>query len=378
MLPLPAEESFIESNRSVFRASRLDSASGDLDPESVRGDFDKAAARALLNRICRVRAENLLKKRKVCFFIGDAVNQFFSSEAADIVMVLNLLGMDVEVPPQQGCCSAPALYAGDAGRAARGAEKLVRMLAEYDFDWVVTSCSSGGLMLREEYPGLLGLAGDSYSGLAYDSGEEVFIRRGSGEKLSGAAVLYRENISGKVRDINELVADMLGFEAGDPDYQALFSGDRRPDEVPQINDIPADGRPTVVYHHPCHLNRGQGVKEQPEYILRILPGFRFVDMKGAEICCGGGGLFTFSEPGISARIGSDKARAIAEADPDIVATSCPLCRIQIADMLQRDYGNDMPLSRERMSRIPVVTPIQLMARDLRRMMKMVSEQELPK
>jgi len=67
-------------------------------------------------------------------------------------------------------------------------------------------------------------------------------------------------------------------------------------------------------------------------------------------------------------VGREKAGWIAEAAPDIVATSCPACRIQLSDMLQRDYHGELPMSIESMRRIPVVTPIQLLARDLRRML----------
>ena len=367
LLPLPARKPFIQSGHNLFLSSGMDPAFAGMDPLAAEKDFDAAAAKELKKRIATAREENQSRGSRACFLVGDAVNQFFGEEAGDIVLVLNLLGIDVEIPADQTCCSAPALYAGDADRAAAGAEKLVNILSAYHFDWVVTSCASGGLMLKREYPMLLGLEEDSYDGIIYDRENEEFRRKPSGKNISEAADLYMKHISGRVRDINELVAEMLGFRAGSPDYLSLFSGEAEETPEPEKNED-SDGRPSVVYHHPCHLVRGQKVSAQPEYILELLPGFRFKEMGDADTCCGGGGLFSFTEPEISARVGREKALAIAKASPDIVATSCPLCRIQISDMLQRDYGDGMPLSKDVMSRMQVLTPIQLLARDLRRMM----------
>jgi Fe-S oxidoreductase len=369
MLPLPSGKPFIDSHPRYADASRFDGALERLKPEEVKGAFDAGAAARLLEKIRKARQENIGGNRSACFFVGDAVNQFFPGEGADVVFVLNILGIDVRVPDDQTCCFAPALYAGDIRRARRGAERLVTRLARYDFDWLVTSCSSGGLMLKEEYPVLLGLSGNGYSGVDYDEKEDLFRQKGGGTASEGGES-YRDRIAGRIRDINELVAEMLGYEPAAPGYESLFS--EEPEQSPSGEDnreeIPGDF-PVVVYHHPCHLNRGQRISGEPEYILRALPGFRFREMEDADTCCGGGGLFTFAEPEISARVGSEKVVAIAEAGPDVVATSCPLCRIQISDMLQRDYPEELALNAGRLKDIEVVTPVQLLARDLRRMLQ---------
>jgi len=371
LLPLPSGEQFINPGKSSFPASGVELTAENLNSEvAAEEDFNEEAGYELMELVRRAREENMKKDRTVCFFTGDAVNQFFSEEAQDIVFVLNLLGVNVTAPGDQACCGAPALYAGDARGAEREAARLIGVLSGYEFDWLVTSCASGGLMLRTEYPNLLGLTDDGYSGVVYDPEKETYHCSSEGSEPSGAGRLYLRNISGRVRDINELVAGMLGYKPGEPDYQALFSGneEKEKEEAAEKCSESGDGRPVVVYHHPCHLNRGQKIKDQPEFILKKLPGVRFREMENADVCCGGSGLFSFAEPEISARVGREKAGWIAEAAPDIVATSCPACRIQLSDMLQRDYHGELPMSIESMRRIPVVTPIQLLARDLRRML----------
>ncbi|MBD3179626.1 MAG: 4Fe-4S dicluster domain-containing protein [Candidatus Latescibacteria bacterium] len=366
LLPLPAKKPFIRKGPDIFEAAGVEQMLRNLNPDIGSDDFDSEAAAGLIEKIRAAREDNLKNGRKALFFVGDAVNQFFGDEAEDIVLVLNFLGIDVQVPQDQTCCFAPALYAGDTMRAAEGARRLVKILSRYDFDWLVTSCASGGLMLREEYPRLLGLTDDSYGGVVYDSESELVRINERQNERTEEGNLYLDSIAERVRDINELVGDLLGYRPGRPGYHFLFSGGKEK-EIAGAGQRRPDGVPAVVYHQPCHLNRGQKISGEPVYILKLLPGVRFIKMANADICCGGGGLFTFTEPEISARVGREKARWIAEADPDMVATSCPLCRIQIADMLQRDYGKDMPPNMDRICLIPVLTPIQLLARDLRRM-----------
>ena len=82
-------------------------------------------------------------------------------------------------------------------------------------------------------------------------------------------------------------------------------------------------------------------------------------MKNADVCCGGGGTFTFIHPEESEKIAGRKIEAIEEASPGVVATACPLCRIQLADMISRDSER----------KIPVVSPVELLAGDILRILR---------
>jgi glycolate oxidase iron-sulfur subunit len=46
---------------------------------------------------------------------------------------------------------------------------------------------------------------------------------------------------------------------------------------------------TLTFHEPCHLGRGQGVRSQPRELLKAAGNY--VEMKGADACCGGAGSF---------------------------------------------------------------------------------------
>ena len=56
---------------------------------------------------------------------------------------------------------------------------------------------------------------------------------------------------------------------------------------------PLDLRATrsVTYHDPCHLARGQGVRDHPRQLLRLACGPGFKDMAEADRCCGLAGTY---------------------------------------------------------------------------------------
>jgi glycolate oxidase iron-sulfur subunit len=124
----------------------------------------------------------------------------------------------------------------------------------------------------------------------------------------------------------------------------------------------------VTYHQPCHLKRGQGVEWQSEAILKRLPGYRYVRMNDYDRCCGGGGSFTFVYGEASAAIAAVKMNAVAEARPDVVATACPLCRIQLMDMIRRRFVVEARARKEAPRSIPVTTPAELLLEDLHKVM----------
>ena len=92
----------------------------------------------------------------------------------------------------------------------------------------------------------------------------------------------------------------------------------------------------MTYHYPCHLTRGQGVKDAPREVLEALPQVDFVEMAEADRCCGGAGAFSLSHYDLAKAIGTRKVGCIAASGAEIVATSCPSCIMQLVDMLGRN------------------------------------------
>jgi glycolate oxidase iron-sulfur subunit len=297
------------------------------------------------------------------------VNQFFPEEARAVTRLLNILGVDVIAPKDQVCCGAPVYYAGDIAGARKAAAEVLDRFEGHQYDWIVTTCSSGGLMLKEEFPRIFDLTDDGYFEIEWDAERESF-RRVPGrstvkQEYPRVEDLYREYVGGKVRDINELLAELLDLHEELDDLSGMLDGTARP-QAP--SEAPNATLPIVTYHQPCHLKRGQGVDWQSEAILKKLPGYRYVRMSDYDRCCGGGGSFAFIYGDASTKVAEVKMEAIAAVRPNVVATACPLCRIQLMDMIRRRFVVEAKARGEQPRSIPVTTPAELLLAELQKVM----------
>ena len=93
---------------------------------------------------------------------------------------------------------------------------------------------------------------------------------------------------------------------------------------------------TITFHEPCHLGRGQGVRKQPRELLK--EAGNYVEMKGADACCGGAGSFHIDYPEISASLLDKKRINIENTHADIVVTECPTCLVQMNKAAERSGG----------------------------------------
>ncbi|UCF29873.1 MAG: (Fe-S)-binding protein [bacterium] len=230
---------------------------------------------------------------RVGIFAGCMTNYFYPETGADMVDLLGMLGATVVVPEGQVCCGMPALAGGARDTVRDLAMQNLEAFEEYDLDAIVTGCASCGGNLKDNFRALLAEAGASEPRI------EAFLS--------------------KVMDINEYLARM-GL----------------PSRTGEGADEEAGREPlTVTYHHPCHLGRLQGVKEEPVRLIQALPGVRYVPMEEADRCCGMGGSFSIENYDISKRINDRKVDRILETGAQAVVTSCPACILHIRDGLRR-------------------------------------------
>jgi glycolate oxidase iron-sulfur subunit len=103
-----------------------------------------------------------------------------------------------------------------------------------------------------------------------------------------------------------------------------------------VTPAPRRNRPLkVTYHDPCHLKWHQGIVEAPRRLLSQMKGIDYIEMAGADACCGLGGAFGLYHRDTSLAIQKKKMAAIAETGADVVVTSCPGCLIQLMDGVRR-------------------------------------------
>ncbi len=241
------------------------------------------------------------KQGRVLYFTGCATNYLFENVGRSVVNVLQRLGVEVIIPKDQMCCGLPVFLSGARNMALENIRKNIELFDRPDVDAVIVDCATCGAALKKEYAHIL---------------EEM------GENPEGARQLGK-----KVQDISQ--------------YLSRFD----------LEKILRPVQARITYHDPCHLLRSQGVKEEPRNLLKRIPGVEFVEMAGADVCCGGGGTFQWEHADVSLGITGKKIQSIKQTGAGLVASGCPGCRLQIHGNL----GNEP---------IEVVHPIEVLAKAL--------------
>jgi len=221
---------------------------------------------------------------KVHYFAGCLMKTVYPHVSRATISLLRAAGYEVEVPPAR-CCGLPLLAHGRLEEARRLAAHNVA--AFRDAEVVVTDCASCGAGLKE-YGWLLG-------------SDPVWR-------------LQAREFADRVRDVSEF---LVGVRT-----EAAPAGGGRPR---------VDGRRSglrVTYHDPCHLVRGQKIKAPPRELVRAT-GVEFVEMAGADTCCGGGGSFHLIHRDVSRRILARKIEAAEETGARLLLTACPGCLMQL-------------------------------------------------
>ena len=230
--------------------------------------------------------------KRVGFFVGCLLDKVFPKVAADIVTVLNAHGFDVVIPKDQGCCGIPALASGDRETFERLALRNLDCFAPDTLDFLVTGCATCTATIKKFWPEMAASAPPDTAA--------AFVR-----------------LSEKTYDVTQFLVDVAGVRPAETD--------------PEIS-----AGPVVTYHDPCHLRKTLGISAQPRAVISASGAGKFTEMPDAGACCGMGGSFNLAHYDLSAAIGQKKAASIEVSGADVVATCCPACMIQLADMLSRN------------------------------------------
>jgi len=92
--------------------------------------------------------------------------------------------------------------------------------------------------------------------------------------------------------------------------------------------LPEQSELKTIYHDPCELGRNQGIYREPRHVLRHLVRLQNnIYKKNDGICCGGSVADLEMDYEDKQRIASDSIRQLIQPDTQLLATSCPLCKI---------------------------------------------------
>jgi len=211
-------------------------------------------------------------KPKIAFFTGCMIDYRLPEVGLALIDLLKKQGIDVIVPTDQVCCASPMIRTGQTDIVEEMVRKNAKVFKDYDI--ILTVCAGCGATLKNDYP------------------------------------QYGVNLN--VMEISEFLLDKLNTEDMEP-----------------LNM-------RVTYHDPCHLSRGQGIRESPREILGKIKGLEFVEMEEPNRCCGSGGGVRAGKPELAEKMGKRKAEMIKETGADAVITICPFCEYHIRDSLEKE------------------------------------------
>lgn len=228
---------------------------------------------------------------KVGFFTGCVIDKIFPQVGEAALKVMEQKGVGVFLPSAQGCCGIPALSSGDGTSFDKLVAMNLQRFVKGEFDYLLTTCATCTSTIRELWPRM-------FNG---DPARKVEIRK----------------LADKTMDISQFLVDVL--------------------QVAPVQDSGKSPDATVTYHDPCHLAKSLKVRSQPRDLIRANADCSFVEMAGADTCCGNGGSFNLQNYDLSKQIGMDKRQNILASGAATVATSCPACMMQIRDVLSQNH-----------------------------------------
>ncbi len=255
---------------------------------------------ASLSRAEAAEAEALSTKATVAYFY-DLFAEYNEPELAQAVMrVLAAHGIRVLLPEQRASGIPEMLY-GYAHRARRAADFNVRaFLPLVNSGAVLVSAEpTATFAFKVHYPDYLSDAACSLVANATCDLGDFLVR-------------YRAD--------HPEAAPAAGPLRGGPPRAPVKTGARPSD--------PLGAGLRIAYHQPCHL-KAQQIGNPGVELLREIPGVEVIDL--AAGCCGMAGTFGMKAGtyDLSMLTGRPLFDRVAEAAPDLVASECSTCRMQI-------------------------------------------------
>jgi glycolate oxidase iron-sulfur subunit len=270
------------------------------------------------------------RRYRVGLVLGCVQRLFDPAVNAAAVRVLSANGIELVIPPAQGCCGAVTHHQGELEQTRALAKALLasfqavvgegKPAGPEPLDAVLV-CASGCGHTLKLYGQILAAASQSPSPQA-----------GQADYLPFAA---------PVADIQEFL-EQVGLSAS---FQARLQPLAHAD-----GSLASAQRPLqVAYHDACHMLHGQGLEQQPRSLLRRIPHLQIREAVEAGVCCGSAGIYNLVQPDEAAELGRLKAADLGGTGAALVASANIGCSLQIRRHME-----------ERPEPLPVLHPIQLL------------------
>ncbi|MDD2724225.1 MAG: (Fe-S)-binding protein [Methylovulum sp.] len=205
----------------------------------------------------------ITKRGQVALFTGCIAEHFDQETLQAAIKLLNSIGYDVTVPPQQGCCGAIHQHNGQA--AASLIANNIAVFNALEMDAVLHAATGCGAMLSE---------------YQHEDAE--------------AAGLFRQ----RLQDINAFLL-------------AHWPDDQRLQALPK----------KVAVHEPCSQRNVLKNQQTVYNLLAKIPELEVAALANNPLCCGAGGSYMLTHPDNAAQLRDLKRQAITAAQADWVVSS---------------------------------------------------------
>ena len=229
---------------------------------------------------------------KIALFITCLVDQLCPEVGVATVKVLEKAGCEVTFDERQTCCGQPAFNTGYRKEARKFAQRFIEIFEESDAEAIVSPSGSCTAMVKHFY--------------------ELFP---NDKKWRERA----EKIAEKTHEFSEFLVNVVQKE----NVGAKLSG-------------------KIAWHDACHALRDLGLKSEPRKLLQKVENAEFVELPGADECCGFGGTFSVKYAEISAAILDKKIENIEASGADFVVACDASCLMQIGGRLSRNGSKIQP------------------------------------
>ncbi|MFZ5828155.1 MAG: (Fe-S)-binding protein [Bacillota bacterium] len=224
------------------------------------------------------------------FFHGCVQEGMLPQQNQAALRVLERAGSPAGVPAGQTCCGALHLHQGD--------REAARALARQN----IAAFEAAGDLPIVNHAGGCGAQLKQYGDLLAD--DPAWAERAS-------------RFAARVYDLSEwLVQTALPQRLGE---RSRTGGERV----------------RVTYQDSCHLAHGQRVRVQPRTLLRALPGVEYVELEGADQCCGSAGIYNLLQPEMAGAVLAEKMEHVAATEAAVVVSANPGCHLQLCQGVRR-------------------------------------------
>lgn len=218
------------------------------------------------------------RRGSVALLAGCIMSTAYAEIHRATARVLARNGWDVVIAPEQGCCGALAIHAGDFDAGRKMARKNIDAFSNPEFDAILSNAAGCGASMKE-YDYLL------RDDPAYAAKAKRFVSR--------------------MKDVTEFLA-----EAG-------------------LRESPGRLEMTVTYQEPCHLVHAQRVARQPRDLLAAIPGLTLIEMPESSLCCGSAGIYNLIQPEMSTGLLKRKLDNAATTGTATIVSANPGCMLQL-------------------------------------------------